>query len=104
MKLRNVTLRSAVAPSRAARLEPEYRAWVNHELFYFADSLLLARFRKEPTRWVGKVTDPVTRVRFRPTARSPRLEHDGRPYYFQSRQALVQFSAMPDSFALRKGM
>lgn len=104
LRARGVTLPSALDPMRKARLEPAFRARVNHELYYFADSSLLRRFQADPLRWCGLVTDPVSRMRFRPSTRSPRASFRGRPYFFQSREDLEIFSAMPDSFANRRGM
>ena len=49
------------------------------------------------------VTDPVSRRRFRPNARSPRMDYGGRPKFFQSRRDFEVFSAVPDSFANRRG-
>ena len=103
LRLRHVELPSALDPSRPARIEPAFRARVNHELYYFADSALLRRFEADPLRSCGVVTDPVSRRRFRPNARSPRMNHRGRPYFFQSRLDLEVFSALPDSFANRRG-
>lgn len=93
-----------VQPGQEASLEPGLRAEVNHEIFLFADRASFERFRKDPLRWCGTVSDPVSRKRFRPTPRSPRLTRDGRPYFFTSGLDLRTFRAMPDSFATRKGM
>jgi len=88
---------------RGARIEPAFRAYVNHEIFFFADSISRDRFLKEPLRYCGRVTDPVSGQRFKPTTGSPRLNHQGRPYFFRDRYTLETFSAMPDSFAHRRG-
>jgi len=101
---RGVELRCATDSSKSARIEARLRSAVNHELFYFSDSTALRRFRRDPLRFCGLLTDPVSRGRFRPTSRSPRLEFKGRPYYFQNRLDLETFTAMPDSFANRRGM
>ena len=101
---RGVKLPSALDPARPARLEPAYRVRVNYEIFYFADSTQLRRFQANPLRSCGLLTDPVSRARFRPSPRSPRTTFKGRPYFFQSREDLEVFSAMPDSFANRRGM
>jgi len=104
LTLRRVRLRSELDSTRFARIIPAYRAAVNHELYYFADSALLRRFVTNPLRYCGIVTDPVSKTRFRPTARSPRTVFQGRPYFFQNRMDLEVFAAMPDSFADRRGM
>jgi YHS domain-containing protein len=98
-----IRLICAVHPNRRARLDPEFRAFVNHEVFFVHDKGALRTFRRNPIRYSGLLTDPVTRVRFQPTSRSPRWDYRGRPYYFQDRLNLRTFQAMPDSFAVRKG-
>ena len=104
LRLRHITLPGALDGRRPARIEPAFRARVNHELYYFADSASLRRFLAEPMRSCGLVTDPVSRRRFRPGARSPRTDYRGRPYFFENRLDLEIFTALPDSFANRRGM
>ena len=88
-----------VHPDRPARIEPQLRAWVNHELYYFSDGKAFSSFRKDPLKYCGLVTDPVTRRRFQPYRRSPRLAYKDRKYYFGSDSTLKVFEATPDSFA-----
>jgi len=45
------------------------------------------------------LTDPVTRERFHPTARSPHVRHYDREYYFTSDDSRDMFAAMPDMYA-----
>ena len=103
LRQRHIVLPSALDPARPARLELAYRARVNHELYYFADSTLLRRFQADPLRFCGPVTDPVSRRRFRPSSGSPHMAVRGRPYLFENRLDLEIFSALPDSFADRRG-
>jgi len=63
-----------------------------------------AKFQHDPLRYCGLLTDPVSHARFRPTRRSPRLDYSARPYYFMAESTFAAFKAMPDSFALRRGM
>jgi YHS domain-containing protein len=100
---RDVSVRCAVHPTRRARAVAELRAEVNHEIYYLHDRATLARFKSNPRRYCGLVTDPVSHQRFRPTARSPRVVHAGRPYYFIRQSTWRTFRAHPDSFATRKG-
>ena len=93
----------AVHPDLAARTEPEFRAFVNHEVFYVHDAAALRKFLRNPTRYSGLLTDPVSRVRFQPSSRSPRMVFRDRPYFFQDRANLRTFKAMPDTFAYRRG-
>jgi YHS domain-containing protein len=104
LRERRIELPSALDPTRPARIDRAFRARVNHELYYFADSVLLRRFQADPLRYCGLVTDPVSRHRFRPAGRSPRMDYRGRPYFFENRLDLEIFSALPDSFANRRGM
>lgn len=97
-------LRDPVDPKKKAVLDAGLRAYVNHEVYFFADRKTLARFRKDPLKYCGVVTDPVNRVRFRPTKRSPKREYMMQPYYFTADSTLAAFDAAPDSFAVRKGM
>ena len=93
----------AVQSPRLAVLSPAYRLYVNHEIYFFSDSAALLKFERDPLRYCGWVTDPVTRARFQPTLSSPRFEHRGRPYYFRSDSSLAIFKAHPDSLADREG-
>jgi len=85
-------------------LDSTTRVFVNHEIYFFSNRGALDRFRKQPLRYCGIVTDPVSRARFRPTARSPHRDYHGRPYFFTSDSTRLTFQAAPDSFAVRKGM
>lgn len=84
-----------VDPSRPAILDAAHRLLVNHEVYFFSSEQARAAFRKDPIRWCGLVTDPVTGLRFRPGRASPRLEYEGRPYYFASRGSRKTFRADP---------
>lgn len=99
LKARGIELASWIDEKRPAVLDASHRARVNHELFFFADEVELKRFKKNPLKHCGVVTDPVNRKRFRPTPSSPRLEYQEQPFYFESEATLEQFAAMPDSFA-----
>jgi YHS domain-containing protein len=90
-------------PKQAARISNDLMARVNYEIYFLEDRKALERFRKDPLRASGPLTDPVTRKRFFPGKKSPRLDHKGRPYFFSSDSTLALFQAAPDSFAVRKG-
>jgi YHS domain-containing protein len=92
-----------VQPSRKARIEAPLRYHVNWEVFYFADRASMDEFRKRTTEYCGWLTDPVNGVRFRPTAKSPRVIHAGRPYFFTSDSTRTKFQAAPLNYAYRKG-
>ena len=61
------------------------------------------KFDATPLFYVGALTDPVTRVRFKPTAKSPKLAYGGTTFYFPDPTSLALFSALPDSYAVEKG-
>jgi len=94
----------AVNPKRKGKIEPALRREINHEIYYFADAGTLRRFDRDPLRYCGLVTDPASRARFRPTPGSPQLDYMGRRYYFATDSTCAVFTAMPDSFAVRRGM
>jgi YHS domain-containing protein len=103
LKMHGISLACPVHPDRAAVLDSAHKAEVNHEVYFFSDQAALARFRANPLRYCGTVTDPVNRRRFRPTWFSPRYDFLGRPYFFTSRATRATFKAYPDSFAVRRG-
>ncbi len=80
-------------------LDAAHEARVNHETYYFSSPAARARFVADPLRWCGRVTDPVSERRFRPTAASPRASWRGRPYYFGSAATRDRFLADPARYA-----
>lgn len=88
-----------VETERPARMDPEHRVFVNWETYYLADDEALARFRADPVRYVGTVTDPVSRRRFAPDVHSPRVDHEDRIVYFASDENAERFRSSPEAFA-----
>jgi YHS domain-containing protein len=103
LKDQKMTVRCVVNAGRNARPDPTRRTYVNHEVYFLSTKDALAVFRKNTLKYCGWLTDPVSGARFRPTAGSPRLVHNGRPYYFSTHSTRMQFEAMPDSVAVRRG-
>lgn len=99
-----IRLPCAVHPERPAVLDSTLRTFVNHEVFFFSDRKAKRTFDKDPLRYCGRLTDPVSRLRFTPTGTSPRWIHGRRHYYFSGDSTLAVFRAQPDSFAVRRGM
>ncbi len=94
-----------VRPGQTARIDDDHVAFVNHEVYFFADGVSRHRFQRHPLRWCGAVTDPVSLERFAPDPGSPRLEWAGRPYYFASEETRTTFVTDPDMYAKpRKSM
>ncbi len=73
-----ITVNCVVDPARPALLDEAHRVFVNWETYYLSSDEALAKFRADPLKYVGTVTDPVTRERFRPNGKHTRIEHDGR--------------------------
>jgi YHS domain-containing protein len=93
-----------VDPRRWASTDSTLRAFVNWEVFFFADGTTKTAFEHDPLRWCGLLTDPVSEVRFHPLPGAAPVRHGGRPYYFASDSTRIAFMATPDSFAVRKRM
>ena len=91
-----VTFACIVDPKRPALLDAEHRVLVNHEVYFFGSDAAKAAFLSNPRKWCGKVTDPVTRARFRPRKSSPTTTYAGRLYYFRSPASRAEFLAMPE--------
>jgi YHS domain-containing protein len=98
-----VTVPDLMDSTRAAVLDPGTRSRVNFETFFFADATEKQRFDADPTHYAGFLVDPVSRVRFHPSARSPRFDFKNRPFYFASDGTRAAFAATPDSFAVSRG-
>lgn len=84
-----------------ARIDARSSARVNHEIYFFATPSSLRSFRRDPLKWCGPVTDPVSLERFRPDKRSPRMDWAERPYFFASDSTLAVFRADPARYAER---
>lgn len=98
LKELGVSVESALNERVRARIEDEYLARVNYEIYYVAELVEKRRFEGDPVQYCGFVTDPVSKQRFRPRPNSPRSEFAGRPWFFVSDSTQVLFAAMPDSF------
>ncbi len=93
-----VELPCVVDPAEPAILDAAHRTLVNHEVFFFSSEEARATFLRDPLAYCGLVTDPVTGHRFHPTRRSPKLVHDQRPYYFETRASRTRFRSDPGRY------
>ena len=93
-----VSVPCVVDPAKPARLDERFRVFVNWETYYLAGEVELAKFRADPLRYVGTVTDPVTRERFRPTVGHARIEHEGRLIWFAKPENVATFRSSPEAF------
>ncbi len=96
------TLWDPVDPRSLGSLDSALHARVNGEIYRFAGSVTLARFRRDPARWCGVLRDPVSGVRFVPDRWSPRWEHRDGPYFFASDSTLARFRADPERYAIHR--
>ena len=90
-----ITLPCAVDSTRPAIVDAAHRALVNYEAYFVADAAALKAFVADPYRYTGKVTDPVSRARFVPTAQSPTRSYGGRLFYFSSTETASKFDSDP---------
>jgi YHS domain-containing protein len=101
LKMLALKFNDPVETKHAAMVDSTLRAWVGIDVFYFASRTTRDRFEKDPLRYCHAITDPVTRVRFRATAKSPHLDYAGRHYYFAADSTRTAFNAMPMHWAKR---
>ncbi len=83
---------------QTALLDARHRVFVNWETYYLSSDENLAKFRADPLKYVGTVTDPVTRERFRPDRKHTRLEHEGRIIWFAKPENAERFRAGPEAY------
>src|SRR5262245_11154121 len=98
-----VTVPDFFDTTRSAVLEFATRSRVTCETFFFAVQAEKERFDGDPTRYVGLLVDPVNKIRFQPSAQSPRFDYNNRPFFFSSDSTRAMFAATPDSFAVARG-
>jgi len=94
----NIAVKCAVDPNTDAVLSAGSRAFVNYEVYYFSSPTGLREFIKEPYKYTGEITDPVSTERFQPSEASPRRNRGGRAFYFSSQQNARAFDNKPTEF------
>jgi YHS domain-containing protein len=87
---------------KKAALDSSLRHRIGFEIYYFSNRAELDRFKKDPLRYCGELTDPVTMARFRPTASSPRTVYADRAYYFASETSQAEFLTRPEQHKDRR--
>ncbi|MCP4290206.1 MAG: YHS domain-containing protein [bacterium] len=88
-----------VNPKKNAQLDAEHRVFVNWETYYLSDEKALVNFQKTAWKFIGKVTDPVSQMRFQPDVNSPTVVYEGRVFYFSSTENSTSFKKSPEDFA-----
>lgn len=86
-------------PDSTAVLDNEHLTRVNWEVFFFSTREAKARFDADSVAYCGLVTDPVSKMRFRPTPDSPREMWKGQVYFFTNEDDLADFEADPEALA-----
>jgi YHS domain-containing protein len=94
----------AVDAKKQARPRREWTTRLNWEIFMFSSQKARRTFDRDPLRYCGLLTDPVSQRRFQPLPTSPTRTYMDRRFYFESDSTLAVFTATPDSFAMRSGM
>ena len=91
-----------VDPTLVGSLSDTLHARVNGEPYRFANPATLRRFRRAPALYCGLLRDPVTGLRFWPSARSPRLEWKGGPYFFAGDSTRAEFERAPQRYEVKR--
>jgi len=98
----DIQLPCCVDTTQMAILDPEHRAFVNHEVYFFSSDATRDQFNAEPYRYAGRVTDPVSLTRFQPTSSSQHRTAAGRVFYFESDSTLALFDRDPALYSTPK--
>jgi YHS domain-containing protein len=93
-----VALHDPIYPKKTAIFDSSVRATLNQDIFFFSSVAALKQFKKDPLRYCGLLTDPVSRARFKPSKSSPHVAFRGRDYYFAADSTLARFQADPEKF------
>ncbi len=103
LKDKGVALRCVVEPTKPAVLKVSHRSLIGKDWFFFSSPAAKRKFDVNPLSYVTALSDPVTNVRFKPTARSFKLAYKGTTFYFPDPASQALFAALPDSYAVEKG-
>lgn len=85
-----------VNTNKMATIDDKHQRKVNWEIFYLSDDDALAKFDKDPIKYCGILSDPVTGQRFRPGDDSPTETYRKQLFYFQSDSTKQVFDENPD--------
>jgi len=96
------TLFDPIDTTQVGSLDPKLHARVNGEIYRFASSATMEKFRKNPVRWCGIVRDPVNGVTFVPDRFSPREDTKESPYFFASDSTRDVFQRDPAHYEIHR--
>jgi YHS domain-containing protein len=97
-----LTFKCIVNPAQPAVIDTAHMAIVNWEYYFFSTPAARATFMKNPLKYTGQLTDPVSRKRFTPRANAPWFFTEGRRYYFQSQANLNLYKKNPAPYNYRQ--
>lgn len=97
----NLVFQDPVAPRKKAIIDSSRRIMIGQDIYFFSSLATMNRFRKDPVVYCGKITDPVSHVRFRPSKTSPHVVYRSRDYWFAADSTKARFQAEPTRFADR---
>jgi YHS domain-containing protein len=98
----SIKFNCAVNPTRPAVMDSTHMAVINWEYYFFADQAAKEEFLKSPLKYMGKLTDPVSGKRFKPSRLSPKLVDGGRTYYFSSLFTYLSYRKSPKEYGFRR--
>jgi YHS domain-containing protein len=94
----HIALNCVVQRDQQAILDSAHRISIGYETYFVSSQTAKKSFEKNPLRYCGFLTDPVTKQLFRPSESSPRDTNNGRPWYFASDSTRMMFAMMPESY------
>jgi YHS domain-containing protein len=83
-------------------LDSSLRYRIGFEVYYFANRAEMDLFKKDPLRYCGTLTDPITMARFHAHVKSPKVVYAERTYYFAADSCLTLFLANPEQHKDRR--
>jgi YHS domain-containing protein len=87
-------------PRLPAVLDDGHCVRLNYEAWFFADAAGRERFLANPLASCGLLTDPVSKLRFRPRADAASARHGEVTYYFESEEHRLLFEQDPERYRL----
>lgn len=97
-----LTFQDPVTPARKAIIDSSRRIKIGQDIYFFSSVATMRRFRREPLRYCGKLTDPVSHARFRPAPASPHVLFRDRDYWFAADSTKAAFQTSPDRYFERQ--
>lgn len=98
----NMKFNCAVNKAVPAVIDSTHMAELNWEYYFFSDQAAKSAFLKNPLKYAGMLTDPVSGKRFKPGRLSPRYVDGGRTYYFSSLLTYLAYRKDPKEYGFRR--